>query len=333
MQNNNTNNNQKNIADFLRYNNAVPLFVAIAIVVSGSAFAATPTGQETISQTLVGKTEKVISVDNTYIAAVDLTSWTPRVRVTGVKEDTDNYYVAYILSTIDVKDYKWQNVDEENTLKVDKTFLKEFKSLQDYVKYELAQKIDAEKDRLARTQEIEKKNITQMQVVTSYSGLAGLVIDDTTSVGDPFAPAPESLTPGPVNNGPTSTPLSNEVITNATSTVPEQVSSDTASTTPVIDTSIIGNATTTATTTTPTTETTNSTSATSTDATTSTTSIPVETAPSTPSAPSETQSPADNTPAPTTTTQEVAPQPTDSQPQPPVDTPAPATENPAPAQQ
>jgi hypothetical protein len=209
----------------------------------------------------VGKTEKVVSVDNTYIASIDLSSWSPRVRVTGVKEDSDFYYVVYVLSTIDIKDYKWQNVDVENTLKVDKKFLEEFKSLEAYVKYELAQKIDAEKDRLARTQEIEKKNVTQIQTVTSYTGLAGLVLDDTTTVGDPFAPAPPSETPGVPNTTPApvvpvqETPVTQEPVQNLPTTTPAVPTGDTATetqattTTPVIDTSFL-NASTTAPTTT-----------------------------------------------------------------------------------
>jgi hypothetical protein len=38
---------------------------------------------------------KVVSVDNTYIANLDLNSFSPTVRVTDVSEDEENYYVKY----------------------------------------------------------------------------------------------------------------------------------------------------------------------------------------------------------------------------------------------
>ncbi len=190
------NNKQNNIRDFLRYNNSVPLFVAIVIVVSGSAFASTPTGQAAISQSLVGQQTTVVSIDNTYIANKNLENWTPRARVTKVTEDEFNYYVEYIFSTIDLVNNKWQDTDKAELLTVKKDILDEYKSLVTYVQYQLKQNIDTEKDRLVRTQEIEKKNITQLQTVTSYSGLIGLMLDETTTIEEPFAPAPESLTPG-----------------------------------------------------------------------------------------------------------------------------------------
>jgi hypothetical protein len=87
-------------------------------------------------------------------------------------------------------------VDKQDVLKVSKEVMKDYVSLSDYAKYQLKQNIDAETDRLARTQEIEKKNVTLKQTVTSYSGLAGLVLDDSTKVDPPVVNIPESSTPG-----------------------------------------------------------------------------------------------------------------------------------------
>lgn len=264
----NIKNNQQNkgtgekVRDFIRYNNTVPLFVAIGIVVSGSAFAATPTGQEAISNTLVGQQEKVVSVDNTLISSIDLASWSPKIRVTGMTEDVDNYYVSYTLSTIDIVDFKWQYTDKIDTLKVTKDVLKDYTSLSDYVKFQLKQNIDAENERLARTQTIERKNITLKQTVTSYSGLAGLVLDENTSVEPPVAVIPDSNTPGipsqqaqqpetqpqtieqpapqSENQNPSPTPVQTSTPTSSTSTESTTTSTTTQ---PIIDTSVIDSAT------------------------------------------------------------------------------------------
>ena len=232
-------NNTQNIRDFIRYNNTIPLFLGVIIVITGSAFASTPNGQEAISKTLVGAETKITSIDNTLIASLDFNTWSPKARVTGVKEDMDNYYVDYMFSTIDLVNSKWQYTDKNLSLKVDKNFLKEFKNLESYVAFELKQNIDAENDRLLRTQEFEKKNVTQMQTVTSYSGLAGLVFDENTVVADPVAAAPESLTPGiyvapPIIPTPIPQPVTEVVQTTETPQVD-----------PIIDTSVITNATTT----------------------------------------------------------------------------------------
>ena len=71
-------NNTQNIRDFIRYNNTIPLFLGVIIVITGSAFASTPNGQEAISKTLVGAETKITSIDNTLIASLDFNTWSPK---------------------------------------------------------------------------------------------------------------------------------------------------------------------------------------------------------------------------------------------------------------
>ena len=60
---------------FLSYNNAVPIAVSVVILGAGGAFAATD------PQAIYSAQQRVVAVDNTYIANKDLSSFTPRVEI------------------------------------------------------------------------------------------------------------------------------------------------------------------------------------------------------------------------------------------------------------
>lgn len=186
----------------MRYDNAVPITLGILFLGATGVFAAT--NPQAIYSTQV----KVLSVDNTYIANKDFSNWTPKAEITGVTEDKENYYVLYKFSTIDNKDYVWQDVVSDEMIMVSKADLGTYRDLGVYVTQQLKQKIDRELARLKETQEIEKRQISQKMVATAYSGLVGKFLDDITEVlpgytpvvTPPAEPAPvftEALPPPP----------------------------------------------------------------------------------------------------------------------------------------
>lgn len=166
---------------FLQYNNAVPIALTVLVLGGGSAFAATDPAAVYSAQ------QQVVSIDNTYIANKDLSTYSPQAQITGVTEDTDNYYVAYDFSTIDLVNSTWQDTTKQLTLKVSKDSLAGT-DLGLYVAEQLKQNVDAEVERLKNTQEIEKKNVTQKVVATVYGGLIGKMLSASTETIPGYTP-------------------------------------------------------------------------------------------------------------------------------------------------
>lgn len=160
---------------FLSYNNAVPIAVSLMLVGGASAFAATD------PQAIYSEQQTVLSEDNTYLVDKDLSTYTPKVEITGVTEDSDNYYVAYKLTTIDLQDYAWQDVTRADTMKVSKATLGPYRDLGVFVTMQFKQLISSELDRLKVTQKNERDSVSHKVVSTEYGGLVGKFLDSTTA--------------------------------------------------------------------------------------------------------------------------------------------------------
>lgn len=176
------------ILNFLRYNNAVPVALSLILVGGASTFAATN------PQAVYSETKTVLSVDNTYLVGKDLASYSPRTQIDNVTEDADNYYVAYKLYTIDLEDSVWKDVVKNQTMKVSKMLLGQYRDLGVYVTQQLKENIDQENRRLRETQEIEKKVVSQKVVATAYGGLIGKMLDETMETLPGYTPV---VTPPP----------------------------------------------------------------------------------------------------------------------------------------
>ncbi len=178
---------------FIQYHNAVPIALGIMVLGAGATFAATN------PQAIYSTQEQVVSIDNTYIVNKDFSAYTPRAEITGVTEDADYYYVAYKFYTIDLQDSVWQDVVKDETMNVSKADLGAYRDLGVYVTGQLKQNIDREIQRLTETQAIERKNVSQKVVATTYSGLVGKFLDATTETLPGYTPVvlPPQL-PGPV---------------------------------------------------------------------------------------------------------------------------------------
>lgn len=172
----------KKLTSFLFYHNAVPLTAIALTLGSASAFAATN------PQAIYSEQKQVVSIDNTYIANVNLNKYTPKVRIVSVTEDGDNYYVNYEFTTIQLADDVWQNVVEPSVMTVAKADLGQYRDLGVYVTQQLRQKIERELARLKETQDIEKRSVTQKQVATAYSGLIGGFLDAKTETIPGYKP-------------------------------------------------------------------------------------------------------------------------------------------------
>lgn len=172
---------------FIKYNNAVPIAVSLVLLSFGTTLAASPEIREEVAGAVVDSQTQTLSIDNTYIANKDLSSYSPRVEIIGVTEDAEAYYVAYRLSTIDLRDAVWQDVLKEEVMRAGKDALGD-RDLGAYATRELKQRVDRELQLLREVQEIERRQVTQKTVATTYSGLVGMLIDDRTEVVPEYVP-------------------------------------------------------------------------------------------------------------------------------------------------
>lgn len=176
------------IGKFLAYHNAVPIAISFALLGAGGVFAATN------PDAIYSSSQQVLSVDNTYIANKDFSSWTPEAQIVDVTEDTDNYYVTYKLTTIDVVNSVWKDVVENKSMTVSKAVLGEYRDLGLYVTEQIKQVVDAELARLKETQTIERRQVSQKTVATVYGGLIGKMLDTSTETLPGYTPV---VTPPP----------------------------------------------------------------------------------------------------------------------------------------
>lgn len=157
------------MAYFIKYNNAVPIVLGILFLGTSGALAASPE----VRADVFSSSHQVVKVDNTRIVSADIDAYPLSVQITAVREDTDNYYVDYILTTIDLVDGVWKDTAQTKNLSVSKAALGD-KDLGTYVSTQLAEVRDAERQRLRDTQVIEQKRGASAKVVaTTYSGLVG----------------------------------------------------------------------------------------------------------------------------------------------------------------
>ncbi len=168
--------------NFLKYNNAVPIALGVIFLGSASAFAATD------PQAILNSQQQVLSVDNTYIAHKDLVQWSPQVSITAVTEDTENYYVAYTFTTIDVKDYVWQDVSKPETMTVSKADLGPYGDLGVYVTRQFKNIIGNELSYLTEVQSKARAQTSQKTVATIYGGLIGKLLNDKTETLPGYTP-------------------------------------------------------------------------------------------------------------------------------------------------
>src|SRR3989344_3732750 len=183
--------NMNNFSHFFQYHNAIPVALGILVLGGGAAFAATN------PEVIYSQEQKIVSVDNTYIANKDLSVYSPQVTITGVTEDADTYYVTYTMRTIDVDDAVWKDIDKTATMSVDKKLLGTYGDLGLYVTEQLNQNISHETDRLKEAQGIERRHVCQKTVATAYGGLIGKMLNETTETLPGYTPVVVAPAPQP----------------------------------------------------------------------------------------------------------------------------------------
>lgn len=170
------------VIHFFKYNNAFPIAVSVLLLGTASTYAYNN------PETFVEAEDTVVSIDNTYIATVDFRRFSPTAEVLAVREDDTTYYVTYEFSTIALVDAVWQDVTTTEVLEVSKDRLGAWRDLGLYVTEELNEKIADEKKRLARTQEIERQQVSEKKVARKYSGIVGGFLSEDVQEFERYTP-------------------------------------------------------------------------------------------------------------------------------------------------
>lgn len=208
---------------FLSYHNAVPIALSILLLSAGAAFAAS----EEVQQAVYDHQETVVSIDNTFLVNLNLGSYSPRAQITAVTEDTENYYISYVLSTVDVVDGVWRDVDRSEEMTVAKAVLGSNLDLGVYVTAQLNELIERQVAYLKEVQAIERNQVSQKVVTTTYSGLVGKFLDAQTETLPGYTPvvvADTAVSEGQVAGVSTAVPSAGG--TAAASPAPTTVQSD-----------------------------------------------------------------------------------------------------------
>jgi hypothetical protein len=159
----------KKLSQFLQYNNFVPVALAVLILGGTGTFAATPAGQ----QALLASAQSVVSVDNTFLIALDVESFEFGATVTAVEETAEYYTVSYDLETVDIVNDIWQPVTKQQEMKVYKAILED-NDLGLYVQEELSEVVEHHRQITAQAQKNEQEaGASVKKVATVYSGLVG----------------------------------------------------------------------------------------------------------------------------------------------------------------
>lgn len=167
----------KNIINFIKYHNLFTVAFVVVFVSGGTAFAASPVLRTATEEVLVGKTETIISIDNTALLNTDFNNFDTQLVITEVSEDTEAYYISYTFNTLAVQDGAWGSAFKDGKLTVSKDSLNNT-DLQAYVEKQLKEVAQAEIAYLKEVQTSEqKKGDTKKKTIVAYTGLLGLVID------------------------------------------------------------------------------------------------------------------------------------------------------------
>ena len=163
--------------NFIKYHNAFVIIIMFVFVVSFSALAAS----EDLRDKVLG--EKIVTesgIDNSALLAADLENFDLEMKILDVREDEDNYYLAYQFKTLGIQENVWQISLRQKELEISKKVLAE-QDLGLYVTEELGEVIDYELAYLKEVQENEnKKGDDRIVQETKYEGLLGLIISTKT---------------------------------------------------------------------------------------------------------------------------------------------------------
>ncbi|MDO8493161.1 MAG: hypothetical protein Q7S19_01280 [bacterium] len=184
----------KKFLHFIKYNNA---FTIIIMAVFGSVsltFAASPDARHAI----LGESQTVSSVDNSYLLSLDLSKYDMGLKIDGITQDEKNYYVDFSYKELNLIDFVWKDVSTKTNFKIAKSDV-DGRDLGLFLANQLGQIIN---EKLAYYKEIQGKEtragISYKIIATEYSGLIGRFLDPKEEEFPGYSPVVLPPPPPPV---------------------------------------------------------------------------------------------------------------------------------------
>jgi len=147
------------IQEFIRYNNAVPIMVALVVLGGTGVFAATTV----VNQEPVVEAPKI---QTQILEEYDLTTLPDEVDIVSINELEEYIEVVYTFTTLSVVDGQWKEIVRQNTLKVrNKDRFTSISEVQEYINQELFEVVAQDRSVLARAQE----EILQPEKITGFN--------------------------------------------------------------------------------------------------------------------------------------------------------------------
>ena len=136
----------KSFLDFIKYNNAFPITLAVVILGTGAAFAMGPDLRQS-ALNRKGKTPlpsaMSVTTDTKKLMAENIDNFDLRLRIDTITEDVESYHVIYSYRTFEVLDNTWREVQKKGKMDIPRALLGK-RDLKSYLAEQIGQVIDRE---------------------------------------------------------------------------------------------------------------------------------------------------------------------------------------------
>lgn len=178
------------IINFIKYNNATVIILAVILILGGGALAA---GPEAIGQ----KETRVQGFNNTALLAADLDKFNMDFKIENIEQDEKYYYATYSFLDLVILDNAWQYQLNSKTQKVSKKIKQD---LGEYLAKFLAKHYEARLRELKHAQaEAASAGEQKRFEVTEYSGLIGRTLNLAAKIFPGYEPVVRREIPAPEN--------------------------------------------------------------------------------------------------------------------------------------
>lgn len=167
----------RSLIDFVKYNNAVPIALAVLVLGTGAAFAASPELRQSVFSS-----EKTVSsvptpsvppkpADTSRLLALNLETYDISIRIDSITERSDAYEVDYSYNTYDIVSGVWQETRKHKHITAVKAMFGK-RSLSEYLSEQLGQVTHQELAYLGEVQAAAAKQGAG-STAAKYAGLVG----------------------------------------------------------------------------------------------------------------------------------------------------------------
>ena len=163
------------IINFIKYNNAIPIALAVIILGTGAAFAASPAFREAVLAPAPSVAQPIVPAtptDASRLLALNLEEYDIAIRIDKLSETATAYLADYSYGTYDVVAGAWQATRKAKHMDIPKALLGK-RSLADYLSEQLGQVKARELAYLGEAQEAAAGEADAKQGSKKYASLVG----------------------------------------------------------------------------------------------------------------------------------------------------------------